>query len=180
MTKAVNINWKRTRSFHSRLAVQFGMGLLLALTLASCGSRKYTARPDMKASRVADAMAQLKSRELYRFITDWTGVKYRLGGLDKSGIDCSGFAFLLEKSIYGLTLPRRSRDQAEAVRKKSLGNLEEGDLVFFSFGGNEVDHVGVYLNNDFFVHASTTRGVVVDDLNLPVYQNAIVKTGTLK
>ena len=59
-------------------------------------------------------------------------------------------------------------------------SLKEGDLIFFSFGGKDVDHVGVYLNNNFFVHASTTRGVIVDDLNLPVYQNAIVKTGTLK
>lgn len=180
MTKAININLQRTQLSNYRTLIQLCLGVLLALSLASCGTRKYTARPDVKASKVADAMANLKSRELYRFITDWTGVKYRLGGLDKSGIDCSGFAFLLERNIYGLTLPRRSRDQAEAVRKKSLGNLEEGDLVFFSFGGNEVDHVGVYLNNDFFVHASTTRGVVVDDLNLPVYQNAIVKTGTLK
>ncbi|RZK34032.1 MAG: hydrolase, partial [Pedobacter sp.] len=78
------------------------------------------------------------------------------------------------------SLPRRSKDQAEAIKKKSQNNLEEGDLIFFSFGGTEVDHVGVYLNNNFFVHASTTRGVVVDDLNLPVYQNAIVKTGTIK
>lgn len=173
----IPLNIKRSKSY---LSYQFCLGLLLAVTLVSCGSRKYTAKPDVKAAKVADAMANLRSKELYRFITEWTGVRYRLGGLDKNGIDCSGFAFLLEKNIYGLSLPRRSRDQAEAVRKKGRGNLEEGDLVFFSFGGNEVDHVGVYLNNDFFVHASTTRGVVVDDLNMPVYQNAIVKTGTLK
>jgi len=51
--------------------------------------------------------------------------------------------------------------------------------VFFSFGGGNVDHVGVYLNNGFFVHASTNRGVIVDDLNLPAYQKALVKTGTV-
>ncbi|MBB2144723.1 hydrolase [Pedobacter sp. LMG 31464] len=157
----------------------FGL-LLLVLFLASCGTRKYTVKSDTKAAKTADVMANLKSKQLYRFITDWTGVKYRFGGLDKSGIDCSGFALLLEKDIYGRTLPRRSKDQAETIKKKSQSNLEEGDLIFFSFGGNEVDHVGVYLNNNFFVHASTTRGVVVDDLNMPVYQNAIVKTGTLK
>ncbi|RYF20628.1 MAG: hydrolase [Flavobacteriales bacterium] len=145
--------------------------------LASCGSRKNTS--NTKAARAADAMSNLKSKPLYRFINSWTGVKYRLGGLDKGGIDCSGFALLLQKDIYGKSLPRRSKDQADAVRKKSLGNLKEGDLIFFSFGGREVDHVGVYLNGDFFVHASTTRGVIVDDLSLPVYQRAIVKTGTL-
>lgn len=151
--------------------------LVLMLFVASCGSRKHTS--NTTAARAADAMAKLKSKPLYRFINDWTGVKYKLGGLDKRGIDCSGFAYLLQRDIYGKTLPRRSRDQADAIKKRSLSNLKEGDLIFFSFGGREVDHVGIYLNGDFFVHASTTRGVIVDDLTLPVYQKAIVKTGTL-
>lgn len=145
--------------------------------LASCGSRRHTS--DTKAARAADAMASLKSKPLHRFINSWTGVRYKLGGLDKSGIDCSGFALLLQRDIYGKSLPRRSRDQADAIRKRSLDKLKEGDLIFFAFGGREVDHVGVYLNSGFFVHASTTRGVIVDDLTLPVYQRAIVKTGTL-
>ncbi|MFC4195522.1 C40 family peptidase [Pedobacter jamesrossensis] len=153
--------------------------IIFILILSSCGTRKYTVKSDTKASKAADAMASLKSKPLYRFINDWAGVKYRFGGLDKSGIDCSGFAFLLEKEIYGVTLPRISREQANFARKKSINNLEEGDLVFFSFGGGSVDHVGIYLNNGFFVHASTTRGVIVDDLNLPAYQRALVKTGSV-
>ena len=151
----------------------------VVITLASCSSKKH-AISTTKAARAAEAMANLKSKDLYRFITAWTGAPYKIGGMDKKGIDCSGFALILERDIYGLTLPRRSRDQAETIRKKDKNNLKEGDLIFFSFGGNEVEHVGVYLNNDFFVHASTSRGVVVDDLNLPIYQRAIVKTGTLK
>ncbi len=154
--------------------------VIFVLILSACSSRRPAVKTPTKAAKAAEVMAALKSKELYRFITDWTGVSYKLGGLDKNGIDCSGFALLLEKKIYGHDMPRRSKDQAEAIRKKSLSNLQEGDLIFFSFGGNEVDHVGVYLNNDFFVHASTTRGVIVDDLTLPVYQKAIVKTGTLK
>lgn len=150
---------------------------LLLTVLASCGARKHTV--NTKAARAADAMANLKSKQLYKFITNWSGVKYKLGGLDKSGIDCSGFSLLLQRDIYGKTLPRRSTDQANAVKSRTLSRLKEGDLIFFSFGGKGVDHVGVYLNGDFFVHASTTRGVVVDDLTLPVYQRAMVKTGTL-
>ena len=158
----------------------FGLILILSLVITSCGSRKYTVKSDTKASKAADAMSNLKSKQLYKFITDWTGVKYRFGGLDKSGIDCSGFAFLLEKEIYGITLPRISRDQASVVKNKNIDNLKEGDLVFFSFGGSNVDHVGVYLNNGFFVHASTNRGVIVDDLNLPAYQRVLVKSGSVK
>ncbi|WP_316787970.1 C40 family peptidase [Pedobacter frigoris] len=154
--------------------------LLGIMFFSACGSRKATVKSNTSASKMADAMSHLKSKPLYRFITDWSGVKYRLGGLDKSGIDCSGFAYLLQKNIYGNSLPRISRDQAETVDEKSLGQLKEGDLIFFSFGGGSVDHVGVYLNGNYFVHASTTRGVVVDDLNLPVYQKAMVKAGSYK
>jgi len=152
--------------------------LMFCMILASCGSRRYTPKSDTKAAKAADAMSNLKSKQLYRFITDWTGVKYRFGGLDKRGIDCSGFAYLLEKEIYGITLPRISRDQANAVKRKNQSNLNEGDLIFFAFGGGDVDHVGIYLNNGFFVHASTTRGVIVDDLTLPAYQKAFVKSGS--
>lgn len=156
------------------------VGLLL---LSACGTRRYkggSSADASKAAKAAEAMSLLKSKKLYHFITDWTGVRYQFGGLDKRGIDCSGFALLLQKEIYGLTLPRVSRDQADAVRKKDIAALKEGDLIFFSFGGGAEDHVGVYLNNNFFVHASTSRGVIVDDLSLPVYQKAIVKVGSLK
>jgi len=153
---------------------------LLLVFLASCSSRRKTVVVRTPAAKAAEAMAGLKSKALYRFITDWAGVKYKLGGLDKSGIDCSGFALLLQKDIYGLDLPRRSKDQAEAIKKKEFSQLKEGDLVFFSFGGAEVDHVGIYLNDDYFVHASTTRGVVVDNIKLPAYQKVLVKAGPIK
>jgi probable lipoprotein NlpC len=158
--------------------LKYGLFLFM-LFFASCGVRKNTVSTT-NAAKAAEAMANLKSKDLYHFITDWVGVKYKLGGLDKEGIDCSGFALLLQKDIYRQTLPRRSKDQAEVIKEKSLSDLKEGDLIFFSFGKQEVDHVGVYLNHSFFVHASTTRGVVVDNLSLPAYQNAIVKTGSLK
>ena len=152
---------------------------MVLMVLVACSSRKKTVSTST-ATRTAMAMSNLKSKPLYRFINDWTGVRYRLGGLDKRGIDCSGFALLLQKNIYGNELPRRSSDQATVIRTKSISQLKEGDLIFFSFGGGAVDHVGIYLNNNFFVHASTTRGVVVDDLSLPAYQRTMVKAGSIK
>jgi probable lipoprotein NlpC len=153
--------------------------LLVVLSLAACSSRRYTPSTS-QAAKAADAMAGLNNKALYKFITEWTGVKYRLGGLDKSGIDCSGFALLLEKDIYGLKLPRRSMEQAGVIENKNMNQLKEGDLIFFSFGGGEIDHVGVYLNKDYFVHASPSRGIIVDDLNIPVFQKALVKAGPIK
>lgn len=155
--------------------------LLAAMAfLSSCGSRRSTVYKESRGAKAAEAMSNVKSKELYRFITDWTGVRYRLGGLDKRGIDCSGFALLLNKEIYGVKLPRRSKDQADVIKEKNVSQLQEGDLIFFSFGGNGIDHVGVYLNHGFFVHASTTRGVIVDDLSLPAYQRVLVKAGPVK
>lgn len=152
---------------------------MMVTLLSACTSRRYSPTTT-QAARAADAMANLNNKDLYKFIANWTGVKYRLGGLDKNGIDCSGFALLLEKDIFGLKIPRRSVEQANVIDNKNLNQLKEGDLIFFSFGGGEVDHVGVYLNNNYFVHASPSRGIIVDDLNLPGYQKAIVKAGTIK
>ncbi|MDB5020000.1 MAG: hypothetical protein JWQ28_1127 [Pedobacter sp.] len=152
---------------------------MMVTLLSACTSRRYSPTTT-QAARAADAMANLNNKDLYKFIANWTGVKYRLGGLDKNGIDCSGFALLLEKDIFGLKIPRRSVEQANVIDNKNLNQLKEGDLIFFSFGGAEVDHVGVYLNNNYFVHASPSRGIIVDDLNLPGYQKAIVKAGTIK
>lgn len=153
--------------------------IALILLVVSCSSRKYTVKHENKAAAAADALAALRNPSLHRFVNDWIGVHYRYGGLDKRGVDCSGFTFLLEKEIYGIRLPRVSRDMARIVKRRSLEDLKEGDLVFFSFSGGDIDHVGVYLNDGFFVHASTTRGVIIDDIRMPSYQKAYVKSGTL-
>lgn len=154
--------------------------ILSMIVLSSCGTRRVSNYSESKAAKAAEAMADLKSKPLYRFITEWTGVRYKLGGMDKRGIDCSGFALLLNREIYGVNLPRRSVEQAQVIKEKNTSQLKEGDLVFFSFGGNSIDHVGVYLNHGFFVHASTSRGVIVDDLNLPAYQRVLIKAGPVK
>jgi len=169
-----------TFSLRRHCSLNFVIIMAALVLLSACGSRRPSAYSTTKAAKAAEAMADLKSKALYRFITDWTGVRYKLGGLDKRGIDCSGFALLLNREIYGLELPRRSRDQADVIREKDPAQLKEGDLVFFAFGGNEIDHVGVYLNHGFFVHASTTRGVIVDDMSLPAYQHVLVKAGPVK
>ena len=103
---------------------------------------------------------------LYSFIEDWYGTPYRFGGTSKSGIDCSAFVRALYDSVYSLGLNRTSRDQfAETVRLKDKKELQEGDLVFFKIRTKAISHVGVYLANGKFVHASSSRGVTISDLN---------------
>jgi probable lipoprotein NlpC len=161
-----------------RLSYQFAMLLSMAIFLTACSSKRYVPSAT-KAAKAAEAMANLKNKQLYKYINEWSGVKYRLGGLDKRGIDCSGFTYLVQKDIYGKELPRRSVDQASVIKEKNLNQLKEGDLIFFSFGGREIDHVGIYLNGDSFVHASPSRGIIVEDLSLPAFQRAIVKAGPI-
>ena len=116
--------------------------------------------------------------QLYSFIDDWMGIPHRMGGQTKSGVDCSGFVNLLYIQVYKGNLPRTSRDMEGVVKRKRTDKLEEGDLVFFSFGRNGIDHVGVYLHNNKFVHVSTRKGVIISDLTDSWYAKTFVDAGS--
>ena len=103
---------------------------------------------------------------LFRFIDDWYGTEYRYGGTDNTGIDCSAFSQKLYGQVYGIELERTAREQRrEAERIKHPDDAEEGDLIFFRARRFRVSHVGVYLANGYFVHASSSQGVVISNLN---------------
>ena len=94
------------------------------------------------------------------------GVRYRFGGLsEKTGLDCSA----LVKNVFSrfnIELPRSSREQFRQGQEVDRNELKPGDLVFFSNGGKEPNHVGIYVGNDRFLHAARkARKVIVSDLN---------------
>lgn len=122
----------------------------------------------------------LKNEKLYFYIDNWLGTPHKMGGTTKSGIDCSGFVNNVFTEIYNEKLPRTSRDMAEQIKPKKLDKLEEGDLVFFAFGGGKIDHVGIYLQNNRFVHVSTKRGVIISNLDEIWYSKYFVKSGSFK
>lgn len=123
---------------------------------------------------------EIVNEKLYRFIDEWMGVPYLASGMDKNGVDCSGFTTVLEKSVFNTDVPRIARVMANNVKRKYEGELEEGDLVFFDFNGQQFSHVGVYLKNNKFVHASTSKGVIISDLKDPWYYKYFSRAGTLK
>ena len=120
------------------------------------------------------------SQDLYYFIDNWMGIPHRMGGLDRRGVDCSAFVGMLYREVFGKDLPRTSRDMAEIVKRKYENQLREGDLVFFSFGGKNIDHVGIYLHNGKFVHVSTRRGVIISDLRDTWYYRYFKRAGSPK
>ncbi len=122
----------------------------------------------------------LKNERLYEMITDWMGTPYVYGGSSKQGTDCSGFAVTVMRSVYGKELPRSSDEQSGVVKRKYERKLEEGDLVFFSFGGGKIDHVGIYLQNGKFVHASTKKGVIISNLKDDWYYKSFKRGGSVR
>lgn len=114
---------------------------------------------------------------LYQTIDDWYGTPYRYGGSTKNGIDCSAFVQTVFISAFGITLPRTAREQYGATRHISRTELQEGDLLFFNTQGG-VSHVGIYLQNNKFVHASVT-GVTISDMFEPYYVRHFIAAGRI-
>ncbi|MEK7225793.1 MAG: NlpC/P60 family protein [Bacteroidota bacterium] len=121
----------------------------------------------------------LPSKQLLDAVDEWYGVRYRTGGNTKTGVDCSGFTVAVYAAVYGIALPRVSREQHRISRKISITELQEGDLVFYRTRGSGVSHVGVYLGNNRFIHASVSRGVMVNSLFDSYYVQRFVGAGRI-
>lgn len=159
--------------------------LTLCALLSSChSSRKSVARPTSAlpaqtgkdVHRKADGAL---SRTLTSEAMAWIGTPYCYGGASRSGTDCSGMVMAIYESIAGLKLPRNSAKQQEFCRPVSLEEADEGDLVFFTTSKNHgrVNHVGLYIGNGSFVHASTSRGVIVSRLSEEYYKRHFHSVG---
>jgi lipoprotein Spr len=105
---------------------------------------------------------QVQNLSLFRILDEWMGTRYQLGGNSKDGIDCSALMQNLFSSLYGITLPRTAREQYHSSKRISRAELKEGDLIFFNTIGG-ISHVGMYLQNNKFIHASSS-GVMISDL----------------
>jgi cell wall-associated NlpC family hydrolase len=118
---------------------------------------------------------------LYQFIDEWYGTRYQMGGTGRRGIDCSALVQKLYNYVYGMDVVRTSLMQFRTSEYiASMENLKEGDLVFFRIHGGPVSHVGIYLKNNYFVHASSSKGVMISNLTENYWQKVYVGGGRLK
>ncbi|RYY25150.1 MAG: NlpC/P60 family protein, partial [Chitinophagaceae bacterium] len=134
---------------------------------------KYAILLDVPVEEVDD-------EKLFSFIESWYGTPYRYGGFSKEGVDCSGFTQALMSNIYQLNLPRISAEQYNQSKRISKKELKEGDLVFFKTNGSSISHVGIYLRNNKFVHASTSGGVMINDLADDYYARRFAGSGRVR
>lgn len=121
----------------------------------------------------------IKDKKLKAEVQRWLGAPYKAGGTSPKGTDCSGFVYSVYKKVYGVSLPRRSRDMYKIVNKKKERKLKEGDLVFFRTLGARISHVGIYIADGYFVHASSSRGVVWSNLDEEYYKKNFAKGGAV-
>ncbi|HEY8781266.1 MAG TPA: C40 family peptidase [Mucilaginibacter sp.] len=142
--------------------------LVFAIILSSCHSKKAmlegkpgeVVKPQASVAEKYSAIlgvdkGDIQNGRLYAFIDIWMGTPYRFGGEDKNGVDCSALAQLLEQQVYGINIPRSTGQQINIIKRKYEEELVEGDLVFFDYDGKKFSHVGVYLQNGYYVHASS-------------------------
>ena len=166
---------------------------LAVLGFASCGVRKagttltkYNSQDIVRLSKQFGLhLTHADNLSLYDASSGWLGVKYRNGGNTKKGVDCSGFVSIIYRQVYGIALQRN----VTAILQKNCVpvnrvRLREGDLVFFKPTGSKQSktptHVGIYLKNGKFVHASSSKGVTVSNLVEPYYVRTWLTGGRVK
>ena len=117
---------------------------------------------------------------IYATINDWIKTPYKYGGNTKDGIDCSGFVKKFYSDAFSVKMSGGSSNIFTQVEKKEVDELALGDLVFFITHKKGISHIGVYLGNNKFVHASTRMGVIISDLDEPYYKRTFYSGGRFK
>ena len=125
------------------------------------------------------ALSGKEDLNLLKEIDEWLGVPYRNGGTTKAGVDCSGFVLEVYKKVYNLDLHRRSVDIWQNSSPVKREDLRSGDLVFFKINFRQISHVGIYINESYFAHASSSRGVIIESLNVKYWNDRFDRGGRI-
>ncbi|MEQ4675478.1 bifunctional murein DD-endopeptidase/murein LD-carboxypeptidase [Providencia vermicola] len=168
-----------------RYAWRIVPAVAIAVTLTACTNPKstkntqYTAKSDVRMlnSAAGDSLTMASQDEFEELVqsvdtkskimnqyANWKGVAYRLGGTTKSGIDCSSFVQRTFFEQFGVELPRTTSEQESSGKSVKRNNLKVGDIVLFKTG-RTMKHVGIYIGDEKFVHASTSSGVIVSEMS---------------
>jgi lipoprotein Spr len=144
--------------------------IFVLLSLFGCASSPPSSQ--LTKQEIKAKHPQLSQSDDYQsYYQEWQGVPYKYGGSTKTGVDCSAFTQDALVSLHQLSLPRTTEYQASKGIKIPLADAKKGDLVFFKTSV-KVRHVGVYIGHREFIHASTSKGVIISSLDNPYWKKA--------
>lgn len=170
-----------------------GLFLIITLLIVSCKNKKKLSSTKPKAkpkTEITTAQQQILNKystqigesvhnlTLYQFIDRTYGTPHK--SKNPTGYDCSSYVSALYRNVYALFINGTSANMAKQSRPVAKQDLQEGDLVFFKINQSAISHVGVYLTNNKFVHASTSKGVMISDLNEVYWAKYYAQGGKMK
>ncbi len=144
---------------------------------SSAKSTKKTAAPKKNETGEKQSLPSppvtaenFEQQKMMDAILAWMGTAYEYGGESKSGTDCSGFTMQIFKESAGMQLPRATEEQVKLGSAVAQENLKFGDLIFFNTTGENPSHVGIYIGDNMFAHASVSFGVTLSSLYSSYYK----------
>ncbi|MGO1298316.1 MAG: C40 family peptidase [Vibrio sp.] len=140
----------------------------MIIGLTGCSSTPPAAASSVKKIVKIDKQTMTHPQPLHQFYEKWQGVPYRWGGTTPTGVDCSALVQIAYEKTWQIDLPRTTKQQSLVGSRISPANARYGDLVFFHITKNE-KHVGLYLGKQRFIHASSSRGVMISRMNNPYW-----------
>jgi len=163
---------KAVSFFYLELAVALAM---LTSTVPQAAIASSFASDQSVGYPEPDNASEVWTRQhLQRYFSDWQGVPYQYGGTDKRGVDCSGFVYRFYRDKYGLDIPRTTRLLAGMSKQVAFKQIAAGDILIFRNEDSSL-HVGLYVADGMFIHASKSKGVMKSALSNPFWTRHYLK-----
>lgn len=167
-----------------KLITRLSVLVILILPLTGCHTSKKgsagSGKSHPKVETVNVKNLKGEERKIVEEALTWQGTPYKYGASNKGkGTDCSGMVVGVFSKVTDKKLPRNSREQADYCRPVKKKSIRPGDLVFFATGKDpkRISHVGIMIDANRFIHASTKKGVIISELTTPYYERTFIKCG---
>ena len=138
-------------------------------------------KSDTNSNKLGIYLSGNENTKLISVCNEWMGVPYKYGGCAKDGTDCSCLIQTIYKSVYNKSLYRSASDMHDKnVTIIPVTQVREGDLVFFKIDATKPSHVGIIIKDKYFIHASSSKGVMINSLDEAYYQKYFIDAGRVK
>ncbi len=169
----------RSRSYVKGISILF-----TCIALNGCASNPNPGQPlstqEVENARLEVPASAMPENPIVHIAHELEGAPYRYGGVTPQGFDCSGFVHYVYRSA-DISIPRTTRDQYRSARKVALEQARPGDLLFFRISSRKLSHVGLYIGDGRFIHASTSKKQVIESsLNDGYWKVRLDKVGRIQ